>query len=254
MAVGEHAGREQRHARADREARRIEGLIARCAALDPVGQRLEAGHVGAAERQAAERPKGERAPETLCEPAKPTDETAATRQNAITIRLGVDAVGQADQDRHAGDVSGIGDAADPADFRVGQPPLGDEGRDQPGSSWSRPSPGPRRRTARRRRCARTACPIGPAAQASRRAAAMKASIWSLVLLKAVTRRTSPPPDRTGRSRPRAALDHRARHLREDLVDLDRMRQTHAGSPASRRPGRAMALAWPARRSHSPPCT
>ena len=96
-----------------------------------VGQRLEARHVGAGEREAVEHPEQQRAPDALGEQRVAERGEAGHQRERDHHAPRVDAVGEGDQERHAGHVAGVGStAADPAGLGVGEPPLGDEGRDQ----------------------------------------------------------------------------------------------------------------------------
>jgi hypothetical protein len=118
---------QERKPDADREAAGIERDAARALLRrQPVGQRLQARHVGAGKADAGERPERGRRPEALCEQPEGRGRKAAQHGATDQHAARVDAVGQRREHRNGEHVAERIGAGHQPGLRGSEPPQRDE--------------------------------------------------------------------------------------------------------------------------------
>ena len=126
---------EERQAGPDAEARRVErNAAALQVGRQAVCQRLQSGHIGTGEGDPLQATPQAGAPHAVGGNGEAHGRRDGERHADKVDAAGVPAVGQADQDRHGGDVAREVDAADPARLGVAESPFRLNCRQQPGKS------------------------------------------------------------------------------------------------------------------------
>ena len=128
--IGEQSSQQHRSAGADGEGRRVERLMARPPWVigDGVGERFQARHVGAGQRDATGEAEAEGRPEVSGEHGEAKLRRRGEKAAADVDAPWVHSVGVGDQYRHADRVAGLVDTADPPGLgRAQAPQIGEQG-------------------------------------------------------------------------------------------------------------------------------